>query len=182
MLGEINFRLLRRLVDRRMIEDDREGQLVAIIRVEARPLVAVANLDGLGDANKLLGGTLLLYACGLNQKDERRRRAIEDGHFRRIQVDPGVVDAEAGECRHQVLDGANLDPRLFQARTHARIADHEGGGGNIDRFRQIGTPEDDPAVRRSRAESHVDLDAPMQADAGGADHGLECALLEHASA
>jgi hypothetical protein len=77
-----------------MVEDDGESQLVAVVGLEARPLVAVADLDGLCDADEFLGGVLFLDAGRLDQEHEGRSRTVEDGHFRRIQIDPGVVDAK----------------------------------------------------------------------------------------
>ena len=40
-----------------------------------------------------------------NQIDERRGAAIHDRHFRMVQFDDDVVDAERGERRQQVFDG-----------------------------------------------------------------------------
>ena len=38
-----------------------------------------------------------------------RRAAVHDRHFRPVEFDDGIVDAAAGERRHQVLDRADLD-------------------------------------------------------------------------
>ena len=45
-----------------------------------------------------------LHARFVNQVDERRRAAVHDRHFRRVQLDDHVVDADADERREQVLD------------------------------------------------------------------------------
>ena len=51
----------------------------------------------------------------LNQVDERRRAAVHDRHFRRVELDDDVVDAETDERGQQVLDGVDLDGVAHQA-------------------------------------------------------------------
>ncbi|MPN32775.1 hypothetical protein SDC9_180255 [bioreactor metagenome] len=177
MFGEIDFRLLRRTIDRRMVKDDGKAQAIAVVGLEARPLVAVADFDRPGDADEFLGGILFLDARRLDQEHEGRGRAIEDGHFRRIEVDPGIVDAEAAERRHQVFDGADLDPVALQAGTHAGVADQDRLCGNIDRLRQINATKDDAGVRCGRAQGQIDLDTAVQTDARGMNDRLQRALL-----
>jgi hypothetical protein len=88
-----------------MVELDREADAEAVMRAEAGDLVAVAHLDVLADSQEPLGRVLLGDAGGLQQEHERARRAIHDRHFWRGQFDVDVVDAQAGQGRHQVLDG-----------------------------------------------------------------------------
>ena len=147
-----------------MVEDDGEGQPVAVVGLEAGPLVAIPHLDGPGDANEFLGRILFLDAGGLDQEDEGRGRTVENGHFRRIQIDPAIVDAQPAEGRHQVFDGPHLDSVHFETGAHAGIANQHGLGGNILGLGQIDATEDDAGIRGCRAQGQVDLDAAMQAD------------------
>jgi hypothetical protein len=78
-----------------------------------------------------LASVLFFDPGRLDQENERASRAVEDGHFGRIQINPGVVDTEAGKGRHQVFNGPDFDPVLFQTGAHARIANQKSGGGNI---------------------------------------------------
>ena len=57
-----------------MIELDLEIDLEAIVRIEARPFVAVLDLHGSQDADEALRRLLLLDAGGLQQEHETVRR------------------------------------------------------------------------------------------------------------
>lgn len=164
-----------------MVEHDGERQAITVVGFETRPLVAIDDFDRPRNADELLGSILFLDPGRLDQEDEQCSRAVEDGYFRCIEIDPGVVDAKPGKSRHQVLDGANLDPVLFETGAHTGIADHESGGGNIHRLGKIDATKDDAGIRGSGAQGHIDLDTAVQTDAGGADDSLQRALLEHAS-
>ena len=98
------------------------------------------------------------------EEDEGRGRTVENGHFRRIQIDPAIVDAQPAEGRHQVFDGPHLDSVHFETGAHAGIANQHGLGGNILGLGQIDATEDDAGIRGCRAQGQVDLDAAMQAD------------------
>ena len=163
-----------------MIENDGKRQFVTIVGLETRPLVAVTHFNRLRDADEFLGGVLFFDPRRLDQEDERRSRTVEDGHFRRIQINPGVVDAQTAEGGHQVFDGPDLDPVNFQTGAHAGIPDQHGLGRNILGLGQIDATEDDTGIGRGRAQGHIDLDTAVQTDAGGANDGLQRALLEHA--
>ena len=132
------------------------------------------------DADEALGRRLLDDARRLQQEHERAGRAIHDRHFGRGQVDVGVVDAQARERGHQVLDRQHLAARLGQAGAQHRLGDELRIGRNVDDRIQVHAPEDDARVHGRRTQREVDLLAAVQPDAGGADHVLEGALLEHA--
>jgi hypothetical protein len=97
----------------------------------------------------------------VNQVDERRRAAVHDRHFRRVQLDDDVVDANADQGREQVLyrldrdfvdrqTGCELDPRQVVHR------------GRYFVITQIGTPEADAEIRDSRFKCEVDLIAGVK--------------------
>src|SRR5690606_20411574 len=96
-LGEVDLDFLDRGVDRRMAELDRELEPKAEMRIEPRPLVAVADLDRLEHTDELLGRRLLDDAGRLDQEHEGTGRAVEDGDLGRGDVDVEVVDAQAGQ-------------------------------------------------------------------------------------
>jgi hypothetical protein len=150
---EVDDHRLPGAVNRRMIETNREAQAKTIVGLETRPflagLVALADFDRTRDADELLGDSLLFDSGRLDQEDKRRRRAVKNRHFGGIQIDKGVVDAEAGECRHQVFDGTHLGTVDFQARTHARVADEHRRCRQVDDRIEIEAPKDD-ARRRAQ--------------------------------
>ena len=90
-----------------------------------------------------------------------------------------VVDAEAGERRHQVLD--RRDARLAgrQRRAERRLGHVQGARGHVGRRIEIGAAEHDARIGRRGTQHHQDLAAGMQADAGGADRLFQRALMDH---
>ena len=82
-----------------------------------------------------------------------------------------------------MLDGSNLDAHrtdlLLKAGAHARIANHQGRGGQIDDRIEIHATKNDSRIGRSRTQDHVDLDTRVQANAGSANQRFEGALFKH---
>ena len=107
--------------------------------LEARPLVAVAHLDRRDDAQVALGRVLLDDARRLQQEDERPGAAVHDRDLGPGDVDVQVVDAEAGERRHEVLDGRDRWRRRASASTTAACRRRVGASRGNGR----------PAARRS---------------------------------
>ena len=77
-----------------VIEFDLEIHLEAVIRIEARPLVAIFDLQGFEDAREALGSLLLLDACRLQKEHEGPGAAIHDGNFAGTHLDQSVVDPQ----------------------------------------------------------------------------------------
>jgi hypothetical protein len=88
----------------RVIEIDGEADLEAVEGLEAGELVAVLDHHRALDADEALRAILLFDAGGLDQEDEGSGAAVHDRHLGGAHIDVGVVDAEAGEGRQQVLD------------------------------------------------------------------------------
>ncbi len=128
---------------------------------------------------KRLARVLLGDAGGLQQEHERTGRAVHDRHFRRGQVDVGVVDAQAGQRRHQVLDRLDLGRAAAQAGAQHGLGDQVGARGYFDHRVEIDAAEHDAGIHRGRAQGEEHLLAAVQAHAGGADHVLEGALAQH---
>lgn len=162
-----------------MIEFDGETELVALVRLKARDLVALAHFHRLLDADEALGLVLLDDASRLQQEHERAGGTIHDRQFGRRQLHDHVVHTQAGQCRHQVLHGLDLGAVAGQPRAQRGLGDQLGIGRNFNYWLQIDATEHDAVIDRCRAQGHIDLVAAMQADAGGADGVLESALLGH---
>ena len=120
MLGEIDDDVAVLGPEHRMRKIDREVQLEAVERVEARPLVAVAHLDRRAHAQVALRRRLLDDARRLQQEHERTGAAVHDRQLGTGDVDVQVVDAHAGKRGHQVLDGR--DRRAVPARASTKAA------------------------------------------------------------
>jgi hypothetical protein len=110
--AEVELHALAGGVQRRVVELDLEAQLVAVIRLQPRPLqrraLALAHLHRLLHAQEALGRLLQLDARALQQEHEAGGRAVEDGHLLGGDVDIQVVQPQPGAGRQQVLDGLHL--------------------------------------------------------------------------
>ena len=95
---------LSALLEDRVIELDLEIHFEAVVRLEARPLVAIATSIGARIADEALRRGLLLDARRLQQEHEGAGAAIHDRHFFGGQIDVRVVDAQARERGHQMFD------------------------------------------------------------------------------
>ena len=68
-----------------------------------------------------------------------------------------VVDAQAGQCRHQVLDGGNAHVALLQHRRHARVAHADGRGRcRSTTWGQVDAVEDNAGIRLGRTQGEFD--------------------------
>ena len=114
----------------------------------------------------------------MNEIDERRRAAVHDRYFRRVELDEHVVDAGAEERREQMLDGFH---RHFIARQPGRELD---AAQMIDGRRnlvsaQIGTAEANAEVRRRGFEREIDLVAGMKSDSDAGNLTTKRTLCVH---
>ncbi len=162
-----------------MIELDLEIHLEALERIEARPLVAVADLHGLLHADEALGRGLLLDARGLQQKYERAGAAVHDRHFAggsstRALSMPRPAKADS-RCSTVEMRAA----ALYQRGTERGLTDVLGARGNIHRLRQIDAAKADALIGGSGLERHHDFLAGMQSHAGGPDRIAQRSLADH---
>ena len=170
----------QRVRDGRMVELDREAEAEPVKRFEPGQLVAVAHFHRLADTDEALGCVLFDDPGRLQQEHEWPGRTVHDRHFRCGQIDHGIVDTEAGQRRHQVLDGLHLDAVAAQAGAERGLADQHCAGGQVHRRIEVDAAKGDPGVDRCRTQGQEDLFTAVQADAGGADDVLERALAKHA--
>jgi hypothetical protein len=146
------------------------------IAVPGKSMVSAASsrspqhLDRLRQAESSLGDE----SGAVDQEDEGRGGAVEDRHFRPVQLDDRIVDAAAGQRSHHMLDRA--DPRL------GRAGQAEGGaeagldhmvveGRDLDP--DIGAAEPDAGPGFSRAQGQARALAAVQADPDAADGGFQ---------
>ena len=146
-------RLLRAALEDRVIELDLEVDLEAIERSKLGPLVAVLDAHRFLTRTKRFGRALLLDSGRLQQENERTGAAVHDRHFRRAQLDKGIVDSEPGERRQQMLDGRDPALALAQGGPSIGVADILGVRADVRRAepsRSAGTrcPRPAPAGRR----------------------------------
>ena len=159
-----------------MIELDREVDLETVERVQARPLVAFANFNGLAYTHEPLGRIKLLNTRRLQQKYKRPGAAVHDRQLVAGELDNRVINAQTGQRRHEMFD--RLDPHaiLDQRSGKCRLTNRRSGCIDIDRRAQVGTPKHDPTTGSGRSQRHVDLFTRVQTDAGSTDRIFERAL------
>src|SRR6185312_8460523 len=129
-----------------MVEINREADLEAVERLEARPFVAVAHNDGFLDAHETLRRGLFFYTCGLQQEYERSGTAIHDRHFRRRQVDVSVVDTEASNGGEQMFDRGDANVAFNQRGGQAGVTDVFARGADLHRIGEVDATKHDPCV------------------------------------
>src|SRR5512137_379809 len=131
-----------------MVELDFKINFKAVVRIETRPLVAVLYLDALLDAHEALRSVLFLDSRRLQQENERPGAAIHDRYFAGAQLDDQVVDAEAREGGHEVLDGGDRTGVCREAGAERGLADVTGLRRNVDQLVEVRAAEDDARIRR----------------------------------
>ena len=114
----------------------------------------------------------------MNEIDERRGAAVHDRHFRRIELDDDVVDAEADERREQVLDRVDLDGVACEAGRVIDAADVLHRGGHFEAT-EIAATESNAGIGRRRLQRERDLPAGMQTDACAGDGTAKGPLCVH---
>ncbi len=116
-----------------MVEADAVGDLEVIRGIERNALVPLAQRDRPQHLQELFRGRQALHARLVeDQVDERRGAAVHDRHFRCVQLDDDVVDAERGERGEQVLDGLDRDRFTREARGEPDAAEVRDGRGNLE--------------------------------------------------
>ena len=130
------------------------------------------NLDG-------FARDILAFAPGfLNQQKIRQGIAIQDGRFRAIQTHGKVIDARAGNRRHQMLNHADADTVFFQHRAQPRFTHQVIARGNRPAA-QIAAHEQHPLSRGRRRQGHGHADPGMQGNAGGCDRASDGLAGDH---
>ena len=107
--------------DRRRIEDDLDGHLETLRRNQGRALAGSANLDRRQDLQVATRGRQRRDPSGIDSGGEVRGRPVHDRSLGAVDLDDRVVDPEAGEGGHQVLDRRDTGALGGLATTVANI-------------------------------------------------------------
>ena len=105
-----------------MVEPDGVADLEAVRRVHRDALVALLHVHLTQHLDRLARRRQLFDAGILNQVDPGRRAAVHDGHFGMVELDAGVVDAQAAKRRQEVLDGIHGRVSGDQARLQVLLS------------------------------------------------------------
>jgi hypothetical protein len=162
-----------------VVELDLEVDLEAVVGREARPLVAVAHLDGPADADEALRRVLLGNAGRLDEEHEGPGAAVHDRH----------LGADSSTVALSMPSPASADMRcsMVATRTPSLISDVPSvvsptcmpSALDLHRRIEVGAAEHDAGIDRRRAEGHEDLLARVQPHAGRPDGVLQSALSQH---
>jgi hypothetical protein len=160
--------------DQRVAEVDVALEPEARRRLETRHAIAIADLDGTAYDQEPLGSRLGDRAPGLaHELHERRCGAVEDGDLRSVQLHADVVDTEARQGRHQVLDRADGRRVTTERGREPSLEDIVCVGLDLDRaplrVPEIRPREHDASARRSGDQGHLDQSPAVKGDTGGAD-------------
>jgi hypothetical protein len=168
----------RLVPQQRVVVADAVGDLEVVRRVERDPLVAARERNRPDDLQVLARGRQLLHARFLNQVHERRGAAVHDRHFRRVQLDQHVVDAEADERRQQVLNrfDRHLVARERRGQLNARQVLDVGRDLAVP---QVGPAKADAEVRGGGLQRQLHLVAGMESDPDTGNRATERTLCVH---
>jgi DNA-binding MarR family transcriptional regulator len=130
------------LANERVRKVDRIRNRIDICRIHGDELIALTQLDFAHDPE--VGACFALFpnAGLLNHFDKRTGAAIQNRQFEIVQLDDGVVDADADKGREQVLGGGNEHALLHEAGG-ITDAGHVASTGFDGEAFQIGTVEYD---------------------------------------
>ena len=133
-------------------------------RVDREDGVALSDADRILHDEGLAHPVLLEDPGAVEGLDERLARAVATGTLARVDLDDRIVDLEAGQRGHDVLD--HLDARAVAAdrRATLRRRDRIDPRGDRRPTRQVGATEDDPGVGHGRVEANRDVGAMEEAD------------------
>src|SRR4029079_8057390 len=169
----------RLVADKRVIYATAVVDLEMIGGVERNPLVPLAQRNRPQHLEELLRRRQLLDARLVQHEvDERGGAAVHDRHFRAVQLDDDVVDAERRQGGEQVLD------RLHRHRFTSQSCRELNASKMRDRCRhfqpaEVGALETDAEVGRRGLERKRDLVAGMKTYSGTGDGATKSALGDH---
>jgi hypothetical protein len=136
-----------------VVEPHFERETVNATRASFDPRGLIADTHQVFDIQPWANGQLFDDAGAVQRFDEGEARAVAAGHFRAIDPDFAVVDAQAGEGGHDVFDHVDRSaaarkrgaPRDFHAirhngrdsRTARQVAPHEDDAGVGGRWAKL---------------------------------------------
>ena len=123
----------------------------------------VPDFQGLGNVEIDAGFALVHEAVGQERFHIGARAAVQDGDLAVVQLNQGVVDAEAGEGRHDVLDGDRLGPVPGNGGAAGGVGDIFGEGFDDRAAGEVRPAEPDAMTRRGRRNGHVGISPCVKA-------------------
>src|ERR1700722_16154660 len=142
--------------------------------------MTAANFDWLQPLDRAPRQILGDRADRFYQLDKGRRAAIHRRHLRSIKLDNRIVNTAAGKCRHQMLDGSDLDPFAIRQHGAERRVDAIGPK-RVDLSARVDPAEYDAPARCSRPQRHPDAMSAMKADAVAERRAGQCPLPDNSS-
>ncbi len=173
--GDLVAERIARQADAVALRADRRVRSVVEVIREGQPAGGSGRVDGqdgipLADAHRLLDHKGPAHPVLLDEPrvveglDERAAGAVAAGALAGVDLDHGVVNLEAGQGGHDMLDhldgGVTAADRGPPLRGHDRIEP----GRDPRPAGEVGPLEDDPLVRLGRMEADHDVRAVEEAD------------------
>ena len=124
-------------------------------------------------------GVLFDGPGAIQQEHQWRRRTIQDRWFRAVDFDQGVVDATAGERRHDVFNRADPRGSLRQNRGKTGVRHAIETRRNIQA--EVRATEHNAMIGWRRAEGHADATTRVQPDADAPDRRFQRLLAPRCS-
>jgi hypothetical protein len=161
-----------------MIEADAVGDLEVVRRIQGNPLVSLRERNRAQHFQVSSRRLKPFHPRLVDEVHEGRGAAVHDRHFRAVQFDNRVVDAESGQRGEQVLDG--LDRNRF-ARQTGLILDSSQVGHHRGDFQtaEIGALKADAGISRRRLQRQGYFVAGMKTDSGAGDGSTKGTLGAH---
>ena len=123
----------------------------------------VPDFQRFGDVDVFSGNALVLDAVSRDGFDIETGAAVQDGHFYIVQFNDGIVNAQAREGAHQVLDGDHHGLIVGDGGAAGRIGDILRDGLDDRLGTEVRAAEYDACIGRGRHHLHVRIGAGMEA-------------------
>ena len=104
---------------------------------------------------------LLQNAGATDEIDKSRTGTVHDRNFRRIHFNDEVINTQAVERAHQMLNRGDDDLAFVQSRRQTRIVDGFGSTWQIHRRRDVDAAKHNTRIGRSRSHQEFDLATGM---------------------
>ena len=124
--------------------------------------LAVPDFQALGNVDINAGSALVHQAVAQERLHIGPRAAVQDGDFAVVQLDEGIVHAEAGKGRHDVLDGDRLSAIPGNGGAAGGIGDILGNGVDDRGSGKVRPAEPDSVVNGRRHQFHMRIGAGME--------------------
>jgi hypothetical protein len=112
----------------------------------------------------------------LNHFDKGTRAAIENGQFQIVQFDDGIVDADPGKRREQVLGGGDEHALLHQTGGVAD-AGYVASAGFDGKTVEVRAMKNDSGSRRRGQDAQANRGAAVETLSCAGHSGANCSLV-----